>query len=502
VLRTPAGAAAAAGGLRPRPPALLCSPCAAVDEDAAGGGERAGGPGLEELGGHGDYTHFGSSRGLGEMVYGSEPGSTPLGARPVSRLAAEAWGDNGSGDLRAVGGGIGSSEAFGEDGKVHFTLAFGNVTVIDSTEGLVMIDTGFAGLAETVYAAVRAFSRKPIKAVIYTHGHVDHAAFHALPFTKEHLERGYPRTQVVAHENVAARFDRYKSTAGYNTHINSRQFQTGAGQADWFSDFRYPDVTYADRMILTAGDERLELIHAKGETDDGTIIWSAARKFLWPGDLWIWNVPNCGNPQKVQRYPKEWSAALKLMAELGAEVLFPGHGPPIIGAASIRQACLETAAFLDSIVDQCVEAMNAGLTLNQLLQSVKLPDRKGRTYLQSTYDDPRFIVANMWRRYAGWWDQDPAHLLPADTLQLSLQVCEAAGGPLELAQRALCVADKDIPAATQLVEYAGVAAPDDAAVHAIRAEIYRRRKEAEKSLMAQSIFADAERRSLRVVGKL
>ena len=32
--------------------------------------------------------------------------------------------------------------------------------------------------------------------------------------------------------------------------------------------------------------------------------------------------PNCGNPQKVQRFPLEWSAALKMMASsLGAEVM-------------------------------------------------------------------------------------------------------------------------------------------------------------------------------------
>ena len=41
-------------------------------------------------------------------------------------------------------------------------------------------------------------------------------------------------------------------------------------------------------------------------------------------------------------------------------------------------------------------------------------------------------------------------------------------------------------------------------VHTLRADIYRRtcRKEAEKSLMAQSIFGDAEKDSLKIIGKL
>ena len=45
-------------------------------------------------------------------------------------------------------------------------------------------------------------------------------------------------------------------------------------------------------------------------------------------------------------------------ASLGAEVMFPGHGPPIIGAAKIRQAFTEVAEFLDAIIGQCLEAIN------------------------------------------------------------------------------------------------------------------------------------------------
>ena len=62
--------------------------------------------------------------------------------------------------------------------------------------------------------------------------------------------------------------------------------------------------------------------------------------------------------------------------------MFPGHGTPIIGAGRIKQAFLETAAFLDGIIEQCLEGINAGLTLNQLMHSVKIPYLgKKRTYL-------------------------------------------------------------------------------------------------------------------------
>ena len=52
----------------------------------------------------------------------------------------------------------------------------------------------------------------------------------------------------------------------------------------------------------------------------------AGRRLLCVGDMFIWVVPNAGNPQKVQRYPLEWARALRAMAALDAEVMLPGHG--------------------------------------------------------------------------------------------------------------------------------------------------------------------------------
>ena len=60
---------------------------------------------------------------------------------------------------------------------------------------------------------------------------------------------------------------------------------------------------------------------------------------LYTGDLFIWAAPNAGNPQKVQRYAREWAAALRAMASRGAEVLLCGHGVPVFGRERVAQAC-------------------------------------------------------------------------------------------------------------------------------------------------------------------
>ena len=94
---------------------------------------------------------------------------------------------------------------------------------------------------------------------------------------------------------------------------------------------------YRLHHTLEVGGETWELHHDKGETDDATWVWNPGRKVLCTGDLFIWASPNCGNPQKVQRYPREWAIGLRKMADLGAEVLLPGHGFPILGADRIER---------------------------------------------------------------------------------------------------------------------------------------------------------------------
>ncbi|TML63061.1 MAG: MBL fold metallo-hydrolase, partial [Actinobacteria bacterium] len=283
--------------------------------------------------------------------------------------------------------------------------------------------------------------------------------------------------------------------AGYNAVINQRQFQVPGLR--WPTDYRYPDETYRDRHALDVGGEHFELHHARGETDDHTWTWVPARKVLCCGDLFIWASPNAGNPQKVQRYPREWAIALREMAALGAEVLLPGHGVPVVGTDRIRQALTETAELLESLHDQTVAMMNDGARLDDIVHTVKAPARLlERPYLRPIYDEPEFVVRNVWRLYGGWYDGNPAHLKPAPEAALAAELASLAGGASRLAQRAVELAEAgELRVAGHLAELAALAGPDDAGVHAARAEVFERRVAAEASLMAKGVFAWAARES-------
>jgi len=53
-------------------------------------------------------------------------------------------------------------------------------------------------------------------------------------------------------------------------------------------------------------------------------VYAPQYNVICAGDLFIWASPNCGNPQKVQRYCKDWAEAFRKMDEKGAEVFLPG----------------------------------------------------------------------------------------------------------------------------------------------------------------------------------
>jgi len=219
------------------------------------------------------------------------------------------------------------------------------------------------------------------------------------------------------------------------------------------------------------------------------------------GDFVIWNFPNAGNPQKVQRYPIEWAAALRAMIAKGPELLLPAHGLPIAGAARVARVLDDIAAALETLVADVVAMMNAGATLDTIVHTVKVPeDTLAKPYLRPFYDEPEFVVRGIWRQFGGWWDGAASRLKPSPDAHVAVALAELAGGADVLLRRAeAAAADGDLRLACHFADMAGWAAPDDPTIHAGRAAVYLVRRKAEPSLMAKGIFAAAARESQLVV---
>jgi glyoxylase-like metal-dependent hydrolase (beta-lactamase superfamily II) len=394
------------------------------------------------------------------------------------------------------------------------------VTAIRTAAGLVLVDTGSAFVARAIHDELRRWSAEPLHTAVYSHGHIDHV-FGVGVWEAEAAENGWPPPIVTAHEALPLRFDRYRMTVGYNEIINQRQF--GVRGLRWPTEYRYPDRTYASELTLDVGGTTFALRHEKGETDDHTVTWIPEHKVLCCGDLFIWASPNAGNPQKVQRYPLEWAAALRRMIELQAEYLLPGHGLPVSGADRVTTALTDTAELLESLVSQTLEIMNGGGRLDEAIHGVVVPRRLAdRPYLQPVYDEPEFIVRTIWRQYGGWWDGNPATLKPAAERALAAEIAALTGGAALLAARALELAESVAadpgPAAADLLadprvaglaggeealrlaghlaELAWLAAPADSDVKQARHRVFTIRAERATSTMSSGVYRWAASESL------
>lgn len=388
--------------------------------------------------------------------------------------------------------------------------AFSHVILLKTDDGLVAFDTSGAAGSEAVVKAIRSWDDSRFHSLIYTHGHIDHVGGCGCFLTDAEC-KGHPRPNIIGHDNVAKRFDRYKLTNGYNITINERQFGKLAnfglsigGEKQFLPETTpYPDTTYQKNMNLSIGGLDIELHHAKGETDDHTWAWIPSTKTICAGDFFIWNFPNAGNPQKAQRYPIEWAQAMRKMAEKEADFFLPAHGLPIRGKAQIKRILLEVASALEIIIHGTLDMMNQGAPLNAIIHEIKVPNEMlSKPYLRPLYDEPEFIIRNIWRMYGGWYDGNPSNLKPAKDQELASELVSLVGNTGKLTNRAMALSDKqDHRLACHLIEIAIQADPNNKETHQARAAIYKNRQKSETSLMSKGIFGYAANESNKALKK-
>ncbi len=396
--------------------------------------------------------------------------------------------------------------------------SFSHVVTWNSGDGLVCFDTSHVNTGQQVVESIRKWTSDPFNSLVYTHGHSDHVGG-SVAFAANAAALGHAAPRVIAHKNVQRRFDRYRYTNDWNVAINARQFGGIRGDLNnALNDLRpasggprlssfIPEDTLETTDVVDKfasmifGDTTVEFHHGKGETDDHLWSWFPEKKWIATGDFVIWNFPNAGNPQKVQRFPIEWAEALRAMIAKEPELMLPAHGLPIAGKERIARVLDEIASALEYLVKSTVEMMNAGETLNTIIHSVKVPDATlGKPYLRPLYDEPEFVVRGIWRQFGGWWDGTPSSLKPATDAALGTELATLAGGAEVLMARAKeLAASGDLRLACHLADFAGWAAPDEPNIHRDRAEVYEARRKSESSLMAKGIFKGASRESEAVI---
>jgi len=273
----------------------------------------------------------------------------------------------------------------------------GNVTVIEQSDGLVLVDGGGSpGSARRIAALIRTVSSKPVKALILTHWHGDHS----LGFGT--LQAMWPNMQVIATEQTKARLvtsmDFYAQgapdadhTAAFMERVSGMdQFLRGAAAATTIDDagragyaqaarefVRYrADAdglfigrvtrTFTDTVTLADAKRPVQLIHpGRGNTDGDAAVWLPRQKILASGDLVIAPVPFGFNA-----YPAAWEAALRRLAALHPKAIIPGHGAVERDTAYLTRL----TALIHATRERTKAAADRGLSLDETKAAVDLSD--------------------------------------------------------------------------------------------------------------------------------
>ncbi|MBW2289376.1 MAG: MBL fold metallo-hydrolase [Deltaproteobacteria bacterium] len=359
-----------------------------------------------------------------------------------------------------------------------------NVVLFETDAGLVLVDTGMGPAGPAILDAIREVSDAPLHTVIYTHGHVDHAYG-----TWALLEAG-ESPEIIAHENLPARFERYVRLRGSLARYMSQPAEQLPRTRE---DLVWPTRTFHDRLEIEIGGERFVLQHHRGETDDQLYVWLPGRGALASADYYQGFLPNAGNGKRVQRHPEEWAVALREMAALEPRILLPAHGEAIDEPAVIGENLTVLADTLQYIVDHTLAGLNAGKRKDEIHRSLELPERlANHPTMKVQYVTPQDISKMVTLRYTGWWDDIPSHWTPAPLELRAQTLVEVAGGMEPFVARARDALETDLRLASHLADWAFLADPQHSAAQQLVLDVYEQRiLDPTSNTMEMLVYLDA-----------
>jgi glyoxylase-like metal-dependent hydrolase (beta-lactamase superfamily II) len=329
---------------------------------------------------------------------------------------------------------------------------FANIAFLVDPAGVVAIDAGTTERnARAAMKALREVTDAPVRYVILTHSHWDHAG--GLAAVRE------PGTVVIARANFASELSRMRSS--------QRTFSWFFGSQPVGLDARV-DRTVAASESLRLGALELRLIPVTGgETEDALFVHLPKQGLLFVGDAFM---PYLGPPFLSEGSPEGYLEALAAVRSIAPRKLIHGH-PPLT-----RFFTLEAAPGLEIALRSLYDRY-----LPDILRSRPLADILHENYLPQTLREspkavlPYLIVRDHFlqrleRRNAGYWQADGDGMEPltrSDWAALLDLVGDGSDGPFVRAAGDL-LARGDGPLALKLAEMGLLRHPDSDALKRAR----------------------------------
>src|SRR5213595_986329 len=192
----------------------------------------------------------------------------------------------------------------------------GNVGMLVTGEGVVLIDDMFYRNHDDILTQVKAVTPQPLRYVINTHQHDDHAGGDALML---------PIAEVIAHKNARANLVAHRTP----------YFEDTPG-----TPIGLPRITFTDETsVFLGGQEVRARWFGRGHTSGDAIIYFPELKVIHTGDLFLASGPARAGARSFPPGSNlfvdssqggslmEWTRTLDGALSLDFDTVIPGHGP-------------------------------------------------------------------------------------------------------------------------------------------------------------------------------
>lgn len=387
---------------------------------------------------------------------------------------------------------------------VHVAIGYGlaNSILIQGDGGVVIVDaTESDSVAREIKAVFDAISMDPVRAIVYTHSHRDHTlgadvfAGDDDPAIYAHVS--FNENELAANPSRLAIRLRSRRQFGLGLSPGDRP-NAGIGPAlrvDLSGQDRLlpPTHTIENELAVSIAGIRMKLVHAPGETADQIYVYLPDHEVLLPGDNFYHSFPNLYAIRGTRyRDVRDWASSLDRMLAENAEYLIPSHTLPVVGREEIRKRLADYRDAIISVHDQTVAGINQGLTPDQIVERVKLPDRLAGAYLDEVYGTVEWSVRAIFDGYLGWFSGNPTDLFPLSPLSRAERMAELSGGRRALFERAQtsCASD-DLQWCLELLDHVIVLGYEAVSARRLKATALERLAEMQTSANARNYYLTA-----------